>query len=459
MTHIGGASARTLRIRSDAIPLHLGEPALEPVRLSGREGLNRLFEYELLLKTPDALNLGASGATDFDLDAFIGREINCLIELDGAGEFLPGAAGASVDRIGAGTREINALITEAALWGEEGRHVQYRLVLRPWLHLASLSTDCRIFQNKTVVEILDELLGDYPFPVDKRLVETYPARDYQTQYNESDLTFFERLTQEWGINWFFEHSDGKHRLVLIDNLGGHKANPSAAYQQVEYHAPGWKLDAEYLHAFVPHHQLTSGRYSTRDYDYTRPRADLSTGRKDPRPTGQNNGEVYQWHADRAGSHYAQPRAGTAEANDPQAEGDHLARLRMQQLRTHGARAKASGNLWAYVRVFMEEGMDAVPAPEEEEWRRKGRSSMWQHLWESQLDPVLRAAKLKGNPDPRSAVDLADYLMELPFLPLNTLAQWLCYWPTFPEEWNSDCGQQRREDGIGPKEPLRWAAKV
>lgn len=117
------------------------------------------------------------------------------------------------------------------------------------------------------------------------------------------------------------------------------------------------------------------------------------------------------------------------------------------------------NLWAYVRVFMEEGMDAVPAPEEEEWRRKGRSSMWQHLWESQLDPVLRAAKLKGNPDPRSAVDLADYLMELPFLPLNTLAQWLCYWPTFPEEWNSDCGQQRREDGIGPEEPLRWVAKV
>ena len=119
MTHIGGASARTLCIRSDAIPLHLGQPALEPVRLLGREGLNHLFEYELLLKTPDALNLGPSGAADFDLDAFIGREINCLIELDGAGEFMPGAIGASVDRIGSGVRKINALITEAALWGEK----------------------------------------------------------------------------------------------------------------------------------------------------------------------------------------------------------------------------------------------------------------------------------------------------------------------------------------------------
>ncbi|PZQ54460.1 MAG: type VI secretion system tip protein VgrG, partial [Variovorax paradoxus] len=93
------ASSHALRVRSAAIPLHAGQTALEPVRLSGREGLNRLFEYELLLKTPDALNLGASGATDFDLDAFIGRELSCLIELDGAGEFLPGAVGASVDRI------------------------------------------------------------------------------------------------------------------------------------------------------------------------------------------------------------------------------------------------------------------------------------------------------------------------------------------------------------------------
>ncbi len=131
MTHIGGASARPLRIRSDAIPLHLGQPALEPVRLLGREGLNHLFEYELLLKTSDALNLGPSGPADFDLDPFIGREISCLIELDGAGEFLPGSVGASVDWVGAGVREINALITEAALWGDEGRHVQYRLVLRP----------------------------------------------------------------------------------------------------------------------------------------------------------------------------------------------------------------------------------------------------------------------------------------------------------------------------------------
>jgi type VI secretion system secreted protein VgrG len=336
--------AHTLEIQSAAIPMIAGRPALEAVRLSGREGINSLFEYELLLKTPDALNLGASGAMDFDLDGFLGRELTCNIQLDGAGQFLPGVTGVSVDHVGAGVRQISALITDASLWGEEGRHVQYKLTLRPWLHLATLTTDCKIFQNKTVVEVFDELLGNYDFPVDKHLIETYPKRDYQVQFNESDFEFFSRLCEEWGISFYHQHSGDKHRLVLIDNMGAYKKNDSAAYQEVEYHAPGWKVDAEYVHSFVPHNQLTSGKYASRDYDYTRPRADLSIGRSDPRLTGHADGEVYQWHAAQAGSHYVQPRAGTADANDPQTEGRQLALLRVQALRTHGARAQASGNL-------------------------------------------------------------------------------------------------------------------
>ncbi|MDZ4360764.1 MAG: type VI secretion system tip protein TssI/VgrG, partial [Variovorax sp.] len=345
MSAFSAAPTRTLEINSTAVPVFLGCPALEPVRLLGREGVNSLFEYGLLLKTPDALNLGASEAADFNLDSFIGHEISCNIQLDGAGQFIAGAVGTSVDHIGAGVRQINALITDAQVWGEEGRHVQYKLTLRPWLHLATLSIDCKIYQDKTVVQILDELLADYDFPVERRLIEAYPTRDYQTQHNESDFEFFSRLCQEWGISYFFEHSADKHRLVLIDNMGAYKKNDSAAYQEVEYHAPGWKVDAEYIHSFVPHNQLTSGRYASRDYDYTRPKADLSIGRSEPRATGQADGEVYQWHEGGAGgSHYVQPRAGTAGANDPQDEGHQLALLRMQALRTHGARANASGNL-------------------------------------------------------------------------------------------------------------------
>jgi type VI secretion system secreted protein VgrG len=336
---------RTLSVQSPAIPLVLGSPALEPVRLSGREGIDSLFEYELRLKTPDALNLGASGAADFDLDGFIGREISCSIQLDGAGRFLPGAVGASVDHVGAGVRQINALVTDAAMWGEEGRHVQYVLTLRPWLHLAMLASDCRIYQNKTVVQIFDELLGDYAFAVDKRLIETYPSATIRPSTTKATSTSSAacarngasaifRARRRTGTAWCLSTTWARTGRARAPRTG--KSTTTR---------PAGRRDAEYIHSFVPRHQLTSGRYTSRDYDYTRPGADLGIGRSDPRPTGQADLEVYQWHEGSAGgSHYAQPRAGTAEANDPRDEGRQLALLRMQALRTAGSRAKASGNL-------------------------------------------------------------------------------------------------------------------
>lgn len=55
MSAARGVPSRTLEARSPAIPQHLGAPALVPSRLEGHEGVNGLFEYELLLRTPDAL--------------------------------------------------------------------------------------------------------------------------------------------------------------------------------------------------------------------------------------------------------------------------------------------------------------------------------------------------------------------------------------------------------------------
>ena len=116
-------------------------------------------------------------------------------------------------------------------------------------------------------------------------------------------------------------------------------------------------------------------------------------------------------------------------------------------------------LWEYIRSFMQEGMQAVPAPEPHEYRRKRRSSMWQYLWEEGFDTTIREARLLGQEKPERAVGLDDWVREGPFVIFNSWAQWLCWWPTFPKQWNSDCGQRRRERGIGPEEPSRWEAKV
>lgn len=116
-------------------------------------------------------------------------------------------------------------------------------------------------------------------------------------------------------------------------------------------------------------------------------------------------------------------------------------------------------LWQYIRTFMEEGIDAVPVPHEYEWLRKGFSSPSENMRESVLQPFL-ASDLRAGRDPNSpsAKTYAAGLMGFLWTPLHSLAERPCTWPAFPKEWNSDCGQRRRESGLGPEEPLRWAVE-
>lgn len=115
------------------------------------------------------------------------------------------------------------------------------------------------FQDKSVVEIIDTVLHDYPYPVEKRLdIDKYSVagesarnepRAFQVQYGETDFDFVQRLMEEWGIYWFFEHSDNKHRLVLCDHIGGHRKAPSEAYHEIAHHPEGGKIDIEYINYF------------------------------------------------------------------------------------------------------------------------------------------------------------------------------------------------------------------
>lgn len=319
---------------------------LVPLKLSGIEGINRLFEYRLTLQTPDALSLSLDLESNFDFSGWIGKELTCKIELEGAGSFVAAAVGLSgVANVGAGFREITGLVTDARFIGLESRHALYEITLRPWLHLATLTSDCKVFQNLSPVEVIDQVFSEYAYPLDKRLIEDYPKRDYVVQYNESDFEFVSRLLQEWGINYHFEHSGGSHRLVLSDHNAAFSENVSSAYHQISYFPPGHKIDEEYLHAFSSKETLTSGQYKSLEYDYTRPRANLEALEQAPRDTAHAQSEIYRWRGHDAGSDYNQPNAGSTEnANQTEPQGRHLARLRMQALRQSGQRALGEGHI-------------------------------------------------------------------------------------------------------------------
>ncbi|WP_329956038.1 type VI secretion system Vgr family protein [Collimonas silvisoli] len=338
-------SPRTLSVKSVAIPEIMGQPALVPVSIKGSESLNSLYAYTVILKTPDAL-VNFASAVDDDLDSFLGKELTVAIQLEGSGSFVAGMPGGSgLANIGAGVREISGLVSTATILRQVGRYVFYEITLEPWLKWADGNADCRIFQDKSVVEILDEVLSKYTFPVDKRLFDTYPKRDYVTQFSESDFTFFSRLCEVAGINYFFEHKDGKHRLVLTDGNAAHQPFHSDAYHVLNYYGEKPRIDQEFIHTFSPAHRVTPGRYTSRDYDYTRPRSTLEVSHNDHR-VSDHNAEVYEYHTD---AHYVQPKAGPQQAtNEPLEEGKKNARIRMERLRNNAERASGAGHVRALV---------------------------------------------------------------------------------------------------------------
>jgi len=305
------------------MPSLLGSPALAFKSLDGTEALGELFEYTVRLQTPDSPMLTEYVTANVPVKQLVGKEFGISIELDGKGFAV---------RMGTGTREINGLVTSARFVQHENRRGIYEITLRPWLVLATCTSDYRIFQNKTPLEIIEEVLADYNFLTEKRVTHRYPKRVFQVQYGETDFEFITRLMQEFGIYYFFEHKQGAHRLVLVDDLGAHKQFESEAYQVISYHPPGHKIDEEYCNDFCSIENLESGQWVTGDFDFTKPRARLQQTSRMPRNTGNSTQEIYKWPGD-----YSEPD-----------EGRDLARTRMEATGAPGSRGRGSGNLRAVV---------------------------------------------------------------------------------------------------------------
>ncbi|EBU8262897.1 type VI secretion system tip protein VgrG [Salmonella enterica subsp. enterica serovar Stuttgart] len=301
-----GPGAHNVTVSGSAVP----PGALLFASLDGGETLSELFSYVVQLKTPDTLNLGyVSPAANLPLKPMVGKELCVNIELDGGGK-----------------RHISGLVTAARVVGHEGRSVTYELRMEPWVKLLTHTSDYKAFQNKTVVDILDEVLAEYPYPVEKRLVESYPVRTWQVQYGETDFDFLQRLMQEWGIYWWFEHSEDSHTLVLADAISAHKACPDSPL--VEWHQEGLKLDKEFIHTITANESLRTGQWVLDDFDFTKPRSLLANTVANPRETGHATYEHYEWPGDYF----------------DKSEGEMLTRIRMEAQRSPGSRVLGGGNI-------------------------------------------------------------------------------------------------------------------
>lgn len=127
-------------------------------------------------------------------------------------------------------RKIVGLISIANKGKSGTRRTFYTMTIRPALWLLTLRQDSRIFHNKSVPDILDELMQAQYVRFDKKLIDKHPVREYTTQKREEDFTFFERLAAEEGIIFWFEcPNDGEPHCFLSDSYQGYIGGETVMY--------------------------------------------------------------------------------------------------------------------------------------------------------------------------------------------------------------------------------------
>jgi len=236
----------------------LGADALTLRNLEGEEYISDLF----------LLNLTMTASGPVDAAALLGKAAYVTL-IDGDGN----------------KRYLHGLVTRLTQGGD-GCSAE----LRPWLWMLSLVADNRIFQLKSVPEILTAVFSNAGF-TDYRddLRGTYDPLDYCVQFQETDLTFVSRLMEEYGISYFFEHSDSAHTLVLADDPASFTDCANAASLPFLPLASGgdWLTDRR-IDSLASEAQVGVQAYQADDFNFTTPSTELKV------TTGNGARRVYEY---------------------------------------------------------------------------------------------------------------------------------------------------------------------
>lgn len=194
-------------------------------------------------------------------------------------------------------RYVHGLVSSFSQ-GESGfQRTFYRALVEPQLARAGLRSNWRIFQHKTVPEILELMLerqGITHFQLDA--VRDHQAREFCVQAGETDLAFINRLAAEEGFVYRFDHTAKHHTLLISDSLlsmgtlARAAIRPEQPDQRVSdgdqaaiaytvlYHAIGGGNQAQpCLRKLRYSEQVRSARLVQRDYTFTHPAYRLEHG--------------------------------------------------------------------------------------------------------------------------------------------------------------------------------------
>ena len=182
-------------------------------------------------------------------------------------------------------------------YSDTEKYFAYRLVLRPWTWLLGHRADCRIFLDKKVTEIIQDVFtkADFSNGTDFKLPSgSYDKIVYCVQYRETDLAFVSRLMEQYGIYYYFEHKDGQHTMVLADSRSSHSAIPDLTTVEYNPAVGGYNRQQQNLLGWVSRRQFRTGKIEFNDYDYLKPPKNLRADKESAENYTHSKFEFYDY---------------------------------------------------------------------------------------------------------------------------------------------------------------------
>lgn len=166
-------------------------------------------------------------------------------------------------------KRVSGVITCLQWLSTSADQSHYAVLLEPRLALLNHTKRSAIYQNTSVIEVVENILqchgfegADYEF----KLEHQYPERELITQWRETDLAFIQRLLSEVGIGYRLEYSakTDNDKVLFFDSQLNYQFG-----EQLPYQLPSGQNDNKQLSVWAVQlaHQVVTGNVTVKDYNY------------------------------------------------------------------------------------------------------------------------------------------------------------------------------------------------
>jgi type VI secretion system secreted protein VgrG len=169
------------------------------------------------------------------------------------------------------TRHFHGVVDRAEFVRFAHERFYFRVRLVPSLAALDLREDCRIFQDLSITDVVQQIFVDSGIAdsVEWQLTQTYAPREYIVQYRETALNFVSRLMEDEGIFYFFLHKASGHKLIVADTEKAFEPTDDAP--AVTFSASHGVLgEADPLERFSRTRSARVTNVLVRDFDFEKP---------------------------------------------------------------------------------------------------------------------------------------------------------------------------------------------